>query len=164
MRIWSLHPCLLDRRGLVACWRETLLAQKVLRGLTKGYTNHPQLERFKATDNPVLSVATYLHALADEADSRGYNFNRDRIAYSSDDIAQTAQTQNSIPVTTGQLRYELRFLGTKVARRDPEWLSSTLNSYLQPTDSDESQVILPAHPLFDVTEGPIESWEKVKDI
>lgn len=57
MRIWSLHPSLLDRRGLVACWRETLLAQKVLRELTKGYTNHPQLERFKATANPALSVA-----------------------------------------------------------------------------------------------------------
>lgn len=164
MHIWSLHPRLLDRRGLVACWRETLLAQKVLRGLTKGYTSHPQLERFKATDNPVLSVATYLHALADEADSRGYNFNRDRIAYSSDDLAQAAQAPNSIPVTIGQLRYELRFLGTKVANRDPEWLSSTLNSYLQPTDSDENQVIPPAHPLFDVIEGPIESWEKVKDI
>ncbi|MBY0787633.1 pyrimidine dimer DNA glycosylase/endonuclease V [Corynebacterium parakroppenstedtii] len=164
MRIWSLHPRLLDRRGLVACWRETLLAQKVLRGLTKGYTNHPQLERFKATDNPVLSVGSYLHGLADEAVSRGYNFNRDRITYSLDDIAQTAQAQSLIPVTIGQLRYELSFLGTKVANRDPEWLSSTLNSYLEPTDSDENQVIPPAHPLFGVIEGPIESWEKVKDI
>lgn len=163
MRIWSLHPSLLDRRGLVACWQETLLAQKVLRGLTKDYMNHPQLERFKATANPALSVARYLHGLADEADSRGYNFNRDRIAYNSDDIAQTAETRKSIPVTTGQLRYELRFLGTKVANRDPEWLSSTLNSYLQPTDSDENQVIPPAHPLFEILEGPIKSWEKVKD-
>ena len=49
MRIWSLHPSLLDRRALVACWRETLLAQKVLRGLTRGYTNHPQLIRFRAS-------------------------------------------------------------------------------------------------------------------
>ena len=97
MRIWSLHPSLLDRRGLVACWRETLLAQKVLRELTKGYTNHPQLERFKATANPALSVARYLHGLADEADSRGYNFNRDRIAYNSDDIAPTADTCNNRP-------------------------------------------------------------------
>ena len=164
MRIWSLHPRLLDRRGLVACWRETLLAQKVLRGLTKGYTNHPQLERFKATNNPVLSVARYLHGLADEADSRGYNFNRDRIAYNSDDVAHTARSQDSIPVTTGQLRYELRFLSTKVANRDPEWFSSTLISYHQPTDSVDNQAIPPVHPLFDVIDGPIESWEKVKDI
>lgn len=109
-------------------------------------------------------MATYLHTLANEADSRGYNFNRDRIAYSSDDLAQAAQAPNSIPVTTGQLRYELRFLGTKVANRDPEWLSSTLNSYLQPTDSDGKLTIPPAHPLFTIIEGPIESWEKVKEI
>ena len=64
MRIWSLHPCLLDRRALVACWRETLLAQKVLRGLTRGYTNHPQLIRFRAHPQPLEAVATYLSGLA----------------------------------------------------------------------------------------------------
>ena len=32
MRIWSLHPEYLDSRGLVALWREALLAQAVLRG------------------------------------------------------------------------------------------------------------------------------------
>ncbi|HWP85543.1 MAG TPA: pyrimidine dimer DNA glycosylase/endonuclease V, partial [Terriglobia bacterium] len=37
MRLWSLHPSLLDSKGLVALWREALLAQKVLRGETKGY-------------------------------------------------------------------------------------------------------------------------------
>lgn len=64
MRIWSLHPCLLDRRALVACWRETLLAQKVLRGLTRGYTNHPQLIRFRAHPQPLEAVAAYLSRLA----------------------------------------------------------------------------------------------------
>lgn len=64
MRIWSLHPCLLDRRALVACWRETLLAQKVLRGLTRGYTNHPQLIRFRAHPQPLEAVAAYLSGLA----------------------------------------------------------------------------------------------------
>ena len=76
MRIWSLHPSLLDRRALVACWRETLLAQKVLRGLTRGYTNHPQLIRFRAHPQPLEAVAAYLSGLADEADARGYSFNR----------------------------------------------------------------------------------------
>ena len=76
MRIWSLHPPLLDRRALVACWRETLLAQKVLRGLTRGYTNHPQLIRFRAHPQPLEAVAAYLSGLADEADARGYSFNR----------------------------------------------------------------------------------------
>ncbi len=43
-----MHPRYLDRQGLTACWREGLLAQKVLRGATKGYRNHPQLRRFRA--------------------------------------------------------------------------------------------------------------------
>lgn len=48
MRLWSVHPKYLDVRGLVALWREGLLAQAVLRGRTKGYLHHPQLERFRA--------------------------------------------------------------------------------------------------------------------
>ena len=32
MRLWSLHPCYLDPAGLVAVWREGLLARAVLRG------------------------------------------------------------------------------------------------------------------------------------
>ena len=35
MRLWSLHPKYLDARGLVALWREGLLAQAVLKGQTK---------------------------------------------------------------------------------------------------------------------------------
>ena len=76
MRIWSAHPSLLDRRALIACWRESLLAQKVLRGLTRGYTNHPQLIRFRAHSQPVEAIGAYLHGLADEAQLRGYSFNR----------------------------------------------------------------------------------------
>ena len=70
MRIWSAHPSLLDRRALIACWRESLLAQKVLRGLTRGYTNHPQLIRFRAHSQPVEAIGAYLHGLADEAQLR----------------------------------------------------------------------------------------------
>jgi hypothetical protein len=44
MRLWSLHPCHLDAKGLVALWREGLLAQKVQACETNGYRNHPQLE------------------------------------------------------------------------------------------------------------------------
>ena len=88
MRIWSLHPSLLDRRALVACWRETLLAQKVLRGLTRGYTNHPQLIRFRAHPQPLGAVATYLCGLADEADARGYSFNRALIGAGEDEAGK----------------------------------------------------------------------------
>ena len=52
MRLWTLHPRYLDARGLVALWREALLAQKVLRGKTRGYRAHPQLQRFREQADP----------------------------------------------------------------------------------------------------------------
>ena len=94
MRIWSLHPSLLDRRALVACWRETLLAQKVLRGLTRGYTNHPQLIRFRAHPQPLEAVAAYLSGLADEADARGYSFNRALIGAGEDSTNENSAGKN----------------------------------------------------------------------
>ena len=39
MRLWSIHPKYLDCKGLVALWREALLAKKVLRGKTRKYAN-----------------------------------------------------------------------------------------------------------------------------
>ena len=172
MRIWSLHPSLLDRRALVACWRETLLAQKVLRGLTRGYTNHPQ---------PLEAVAAYLSGLADEADARGYSFNRALIGAGEHDAGKDSTNENSagkndtdkncadkaenpyasvalIPVPLGQLEYELAFLRHKVAGRDPEWehrLSERLAA--------RGELAACAHPLFEVVPGAIEPWEKTKD-
>lgn len=181
MRIWSLHPSLLDRRALVACWRETLLAQKVLRGLTRGYTNHPQLIRFRAHPQPLEAVAAYLSGLADEADARGYSFNRALIGAGEDGAGEdgagkggtdensagkngTDKAENPyasvtlIPVPLGQLEYELAFLQHKVAGRDPEWehrLSERLTA--------RGGLAACAHPLFEVVPGAIEPWEKTKD-
>ena len=184
MRIWSLHPSLLDRRALVACWRETLLAQKVLRGLTRGYTNHPQLIRFRAHPQPLEAVAAYLSGLADEADARGYSFNRALIGAGEDDAGEHIAGKNDadkscadkadknsadkeentyasvalIPVPLGQLEYELAFLRHKVAGRDPEWehrLSERLTA--------RGELAACAHPLFEVVPGAIEPWEKTKD-
>ena len=181
MRIWSLHPSLLDRRALVACWRETLLAQKVLRGLTRGYMNHPQLIRFRAHPQPLEAVAAYLSGLADEADARGYSFNRALISAGEDDAGENSAGKNGtsnngtgkncadkaedpyasvarIPVPLGQLEYELAFLQHKVAGRDPEWehrLSERLAA--------RGTLAACAHPLFEVVPGAIEPWEKTKD-
>lgn len=176
MRIWSLHPSLLDRRALVACWRETLLAQKVLRGLTRGYTNHPQLIRFRAHPQPLEAVAAYLSGLADEADARGYSFNRALIGAGEDDAGKDSTNENSagkngadkaenpyasvalIPVPLGQMEYELAFLLHKVAGRDPEWehrLSERLAA--------RGELAACAHPLFEVVPGAIEPWEKTKE-
>ena len=79
MRLWSLHPRYLDVKGLLAAWREGLLAQKVLEGLTKGYTHHPQLDRFRAAADPLSAISRYLSAIADEADARAYRFDRLKI-------------------------------------------------------------------------------------
>ncbi|MDO4916395.1 MAG: pyrimidine dimer DNA glycosylase/endonuclease V [Rothia sp. (in: high G+C Gram-positive bacteria)] len=147
MRIWSLHPQLLDAKGLVACWRETLLAQKVLQGLTKGYTHHPQLKRFQESYDALAHLCTYLHGIGDEADRRGYHFDRSK-------IMQPAQPALSLELTEGQLRYEFEFLQQKVAQRDEKWFTHHLAQLREPT----------AHPLFSVVPGEIESWEKVKPI
>ena len=161
MRIWSLHPSLLDRRALVACWRETLLAQKVLRGLTRGYTNHPQLIRFRAHPQPLEAVVAYLSGLADEADARGYSFNRALIGAGEDSADKSENPYASvtlIPVPLGQLEYELAFLQHKVAGRDPEWehrLSERLTA--------RGGLAACAHPLFEVVPGAIEPWEKTKE-
>lgn len=144
MRLWSLHPAMLDRAALVAGWREGLLAQAVLLGRTRGYRAHPQLERFRACDEPVDAVVAYLGALADEADARGYRFDRDRLAAASG-------SRPALEVTTGQLELELAHLRAKVERRDPAWLPR-LDGPLR------------AHPLFAVVPGGVAGWERARPL
>jgi len=141
MRIWSLHPDGLDRIGLIACWRETLLAQAVLAGSTRGYRAHPQLDRFRATADPLASVGSYLTGLADEADSRGYRFDRTRILTPSAPIA-------AIEVTDGQLAHEWEHLGRKLDARSPDDAKRWRDARAHP------------HPLFVVVPGPIADWER----
>ncbi len=143
MRIWSLHPRYLDRQGLVACWREALLAQAVLAKRTRGYLKHPQLERFRAVSDPLAAVAAYLHAVADEADVRGYRFDRSRIDTVPPAVPPT------MSVTTGQLSLEWAHLVAKLAARSPDVLTRW------------ADVVSPEpHPLFHVVDGPVESWER----
>ncbi|MEH0108736.1 pyrimidine dimer DNA glycosylase/endonuclease V [Tersicoccus sp. MR15.9] len=147
MRLWSLHPSLLDRRGLVACWRETLLAQKVLRGQTKGYTRHPQLTRFRRMVDPVASVGAYLAGLADEADAREFTFNRGLIVVPPSVAVPPAR----MTVTSGQLDHEWAHLLVKTEARDAAWHAHVVAAERRP------------HPLFDVVPGPIEEWEILGD-
>lgn len=152
MRIWSLHPRYLDAAGLVALWRETLLAQKVLQGLTKGYTNHPQLDRFRATSDPMASIGAYLTGVLAEAVARGYNFDRTKIVRTSSEGAFA-----DITVTTGQLAYELEWLQSKLEVRSPKTLESTV--WAQPGHGGTE--ILP-HPLFTAVSGGVEPWERIR--
>lgn len=145
MRIWSLDPAHLDRMGLVACWRETLLAQAVLAGRTRGYRNHPQLERFRAQPEPLAAVGAYLAGIADEAAARGYRFDATRIIVPPDDAAAPVPR---IPVAEGQLRYEWEHLGRKLRERSPDDAERWARA--EPS----------AHPLFVPVPGGIEAWER----
>jgi len=81
MRLWSIHPKYLDTKGLVAVWREALLAKNVLKNKTKSYKNHPQLKRFK--NKPITIINSYLKTIYDEAKNRNYNFNKNKVGKTS---------------------------------------------------------------------------------
>jgi hypothetical protein len=143
MRLWSLHPKYLDPQGLVALWRETLLAQAVLRGQTRGYRNHPQLDRFKRHSNPLATIGHYLKGIHEESIIRGYAFDESKI--------RMARKSVRLVVTTGQLDYEWKHLLLKLKTRDPvsyrKWRKTA---------------IVEVHPLFDLRKGGVESWERLK--
>jgi hypothetical protein len=141
LRLWSLHPRYLDARGLVALWREALLAQAVLKGETKGYVHHPQLLRFREQHSPVGSIAEYLRAIHTEAVGRGYVFAGNKIS--------RARAPRRLTVTRGQLELEWDHLREKLRKRDPERLAS-LASVERPR----------AHPLFRIVRGDVASWER----
>ena len=144
MRLWSLHPCCLDSRGLVALWREGLLAKAVLEGKTKGYKQHPQLVRFRETDAPAAAINKYLEGVYDEACRRGFNFNPEKI--------DLCGPQVSMAVNKGQLRFETQHLLIKLKKRDPGLFGELRNtSMCEP------------HPIFTVVEGGIAIWEKNND-
>jgi len=140
VRLWSIHPEYLDAKGLVALWREGLLAQKVLLGETRGYKNHSQLERFKQMDNPVGAISTYLRFVEKEANRRGYAFNRSKIV--------NRRTSARMPVSSGQVDYEFRHLLAKLKTRAPD-----LYDRLKTTRT------IKLHPMFRRVTGGIEDWE-----
>lgn len=140
MRIWSLHPKYLDTKGLVALWRETLLAKHVLEGKTKGYRNHPQLNRFKEAPAPLDCINQYLSVVYKEALRRGFNFTKNKINWEFNPYTLT--------VTKGQLSYEKQHLLNKLITRDKNLYEILLN---------ETDFI--SHPIFKVIKGEVEDWE-----
>lgn len=142
MRLWTLHPKYLDRAGLLALWREALLAQAVLRGETRGYRNHPQLIRFRNHPEPETAICVYLVRILDEAVRRGYRFNPEK-------IGPCGKTP-TIPVTRGQLLHERNHLLGKLERRDCA-ACEVLTRTVEPDP----------HPLFTIRPGAVESWEKI---
>ncbi len=139
MRIWTVHPKCLDSRGLVAVWREALLAQAVLRGRTVGYRHHPQLDRFRGEPSPPGSIAAYLRAVHAEALERGFRFDAARIG--------RARATRPVAATRGQLAFEWEHLLSKLRTRDPARFARLAD--VRPA----------AHPLFRLVPGPVEQWE-----
>lgn len=115
MRIWTLHPRYLDQPGLTALWRETLLAQAVLLNRTRGYTHHPQLERFRSLEHPAVAINSYLEAVQQEATRRSYHFDARKIG--------EGRLGGPIPEAIGQLEFEWRHLKAKLQARSPAWLA-----------------------------------------
>ncbi len=136
-----MHPKYLDPQGLVALWRETLLAQAVLRGETRGYRNHPQLDRFRSHAAPLAAVSLYLKAVHAEARARGYSFDGKKI--------RPVRRAVTLAVTSGQMEYEWAHLMAKLKLRNP-----ALHRQWRDTERPE------AHPMFKVRAGGIASWER----
>jgi hypothetical protein len=140
MRLWSLHPRYLDAKGLVALWREALLARAVLKGETAGYRNHPQLKRFKEAIDPLECIDSYLSAVFEEAVARGYSFDRSKLG--------SASLEKAIDLSEGQLAYEIAHLGRKLMIRDPERCAAL-----------DRLTRAEPHPLFRLVPGGIADWE-----
>lgn len=145
MRLWSLHPSCLDSIGLVALWRESLLAQKVLQGNTRGYKNHPQLDRFKDYGNPLAGIKSYLFYIYEESLVRGYSFDKTKVSLIGEPLREV------IPVAKEQVQYEFALLLKKLETRNTQAYNE-LNSLST----------IPVASLFYVLPGPIAPWEKIK--
>lgn len=142
MRIWSLHPKYLDTKGLVALWRESLLAKKVLEGKTRGYKNHPQLNRFKNSAKPIDNINHYLSVVFEESSERQFSFNKDKLGWKFG--------REILSVTDEQLAYELKHLLHKLKKRDPPKYREV-----------KKLGLIEPHPLFRVIKGKIEDWEVI---
>lgn len=142
MRLWSLHPSLLDSKGLVALWREGLLAKNVLEGKTIGYRNHPQLDRFKAVGNPIEYINEYLYQVLLESQHRKFKFDPSKV--------RQVSGLRKLNIKKGQIEYELNHLIIKLRERDHKHLKQILKKQTE------------CHPLFEIIEGGVEDWEKLK--
>ena len=143
MRLWSIHPKYLDAKGLVAVWREGLLAKKVLEGKTKGYKNHPQLIRFINSENALESINQYLYGIYEESTIRKYNFDKSKL-----------YTINSkrvkLTVNSKQIEYEFELLKSKLKKRDLSKYNEIINT-----------PVIELHSIFMRITGDIENWEKI---
>ncbi|MEM3706001.1 MAG: pyrimidine dimer DNA glycosylase/endonuclease V [Candidatus Bathyarchaeia archaeon] len=143
MRLWSIHPKYLDAKGLVALWREGLLARKVLEGRCKGYANHPQLLRFRMHEKPTVLINEYLYQVYLEAKRRGYKFDKTKV--------EPLILREEITVTRGQLEFEFNHLLKKLEKRDRKHLEELKRL---------SPKTIEPNPIFRVVNGEVEEWRE----
>ena len=146
MRLWSIKLEYLDQKGIVALWRESLLAKAVLEGKTKGYRNHPQLERFKNYKEPLKAINTYLSYINEEASKRGFDFDKKKIE------ERLVDKKIRIGVSDKQLEYELSLLKEKLRKRSEKDYLRIKNEKAEPNQ------------LFFAYHGNIERWERIKPL
>jgi len=144
VRLWTIHPRYLDSVGLVALWREALLARMVLLKRTTGYRRHPQLHRFQEQRNPVACINSYLAYVYDEACRRGYRFDRSKLG--------RARASGALPETSGQLAYEWQHLMRKLEIRSPS-AAGKCSSVRRPKPN----------PLFRIVPGGVREWERIHE-
>jgi len=113
---------------------------KVLQGRTLGYKHHPQLTRFKATNNPLGAIACYLRHVADEAQKRGYHFDGSKII--------RKRFYGRMHVTEGQAEYEFKHLLGKLKSRNPERAERL-----------KKVKVIELHPMMQKVGGSMEDWE-----
>jgi len=142
MRLWSIDLEYLDSKGLVALWREALLAKNVLEDNTKGYKNHPQLIRFKKSKDPLKEINKYLYIIYLESQNRNFKFNKLKF--------KQYKIENKIDITKGQIEFEFKHLLKKLKIRDQKKYEEIKN--IKP---------IKANKLFKIKPGKIESWEKI---
>ena len=117
----------------------------MLTGLTKGYKNHPQLDRFYAHENALEAVNAYLAGVYKEACARGYKFDAAKVGeFDERNLAKIA-------VSRGQIEYEFAFLQEKLKSRD-------IKAYERNLSVKNIEIAS----IFREVDGGIEPWEKVK--
>lgn len=111
MSLWTVHPKYLDKQGLIALWREGLLAQKSLNGELDIELNNQVWQQFKNSENPLKAIGTYLSFIASEGARRGYKLGHEKIIYPNFD-------DNKFDIRPQDLIFEMKHLRDKLKLRD----------------------------------------------
>lgn len=149
MRLYSFHPKYLDNVGLSRQINEGVLGLKALSGQQKMWQNHPQLDRFKKMTglHPQKTYQLYMLPVIHEWRIR-------KLAGISVMLPEPKPTPKLMNVTIEQIKYEWIHYINKLCsqkNRDLE-LGKRLNLIPVPDP----------HPLFEIIDGEIEQWEKIK--